>query len=178
LNGLDALGDRMMFRLAYRNFGTHESLVAVHSIDLGTNNRNASTGVRWYEIRSPGTVPVVYQQSTYAPDATYRWMPSIAMDKQGDIAIGYSGSGSTSNPSIRYAARLASDPLNTMNPEIIVHTGAGAERIGLARWGDYSGMSVDPTDDCTFWYTNEYEPANGDFNWATRLGSFRFPTCN
>ncbi len=178
VNGLDSLGDRMMYRLAYRNFGSHESLVATHAIDVSGSNQTATTGVRWYEIRSPGTTPVVYQQSTYSPDATFRWMPSIAMDKNGDVAVGYSASGRTSNPSVRYAARLVSDPLNTLNAEKTMHAGAGAEKAGNTRWGDYSAMTIDPSDDCTFWYTNQYLAASGTLNWSTRIGSFKFPTCN
>lgn len=178
LNKLDSLGDRMMYRLAYRNFGDHESLVATHSVDVPGTARTVRTGVRWYELRSPGTTPVVYQQSTYSPDATYRWMPSIAMDKQGNVAVGYSASGASSDPSVRYAARLASDPLNTLQAEKTMVAGGGAQRIGLRRWGDYSSMTVDPTDDCTFWYTQEYMTGSGTFNWSTRIGSFKFPTCH
>jgi hypothetical protein len=120
---------------------------------------------------------VVYQQSTFSPDAAYRWMPSIAMDKQGNIAVGYSVSSATMNPGIRYTGRLASDPLNTLQAETTMVNGGGAQKIGLSRWGDYSAMTVDPADDCTFWYTTEYIPANGAFNWSTRIGSFKFPTC-
>ncbi len=178
LNKLDSLGDRMMYRLAYRNFGDHESLVATHSVDVGTTARTARTGVRWYELRSPGTSPVVYQQSTYSPDAVYRWMPSIAMDKVGDIAVGYTASGTSVDPSVRYTGRLASDPLNTLQAETTMVTGIGSQRIGLRRWGDYSAMTVDPADDCTFWYTQEYMSATGTFNWTTRIGSFKFPTCH
>ncbi len=178
LNRLDSLGDRMMYRLAYRNFGNHESLVATHSVDVGTTLRTARTGIRWYELRSPGTTPVVYQQSTYAPDALFRWMPSIAMDKAGDIAVGYSAAGITSDPSVRYAGRLASDPLNTLQAETTMIAGGGAQRTGLRRWGDYSTMTVDPTDDCTYWYTQEYMTTSGTFNWSTRIGSFKFPTCH
>ncbi len=178
INRLDSLGDRMMYRLAYRKFGDHESLVATHSVDIAGTQRTGVTGIRWYEIRSPGSTPVVYQQSTFSPDATYRWMPSIAMDKQGNIAVGYSVSSVTINPGIRYTGRLASDPLNTLQAETTMVNGGGAQKIGLSRWGDYSAMTVDPADDCTFWYTQEYIASSGTFNWSTRIGSFKFPTCN
>src|SRR5205807_8425464 len=98
---LDSLGDRLMYRLAYRNFGDHESMVVNHSVVAGS-----SVGVRWYELRSPGASPVVFQQGTFAPDASYRWMGSIAMDHAGDIAVGYSVSSSTIHPSIAYTGRV------------------------------------------------------------------------
>ncbi len=175
---LDSLGDRLMFRLAYRNFSGHESLVVNHSVKVGTSRKNPYTGVRWYEIRSPGTTPVVYQQSTYAPDTNYRWMGSIAMDKLGDIALGYSASGSALHPAIRYTGRLAGDALNTLQAETSIVEGAGSQSgSNLARWGDYSDMTVDPVDDCTFWYTTEYLKNTGAFNWNTRVASFKFSGC-
>ena len=177
-NQLDSLADRMMFRLAYRNYGNHESLVASHSVSVGTG-RKAYSGVRWYEIRSPDSTPVVYQQSTFAPDTTSRWMSSIAMDRAGDIALGYSASSKTTNvyPSVRYTGRRVNDALDTMETEVTLFAGTGAQTGGLDRWGDYSAMSVDPVDDCTFWYTNEYIASNGSYNWQTRIGSFKFPDC-
>ncbi len=172
---LDSLADRLMYRLAYRNFGSHESLVVSHSVDPGTGQ----SGIRWYEIRSPGSSPTVFQQGTFAPsDTSYRWMPSIAMDKAGDIAVGYSESSSTVAPSIFYTGRQASDPAGTMESEAPILNGAFSQTSGLSRWGDYSAMSVDPADDCTFWYTNEYLPSNGTFNWATQIASFVFPGCS
>ncbi|WP_267225534.1 hypothetical protein [Dyella silvae] len=175
---LDSLGDRLMFRLAYRNFSGHEALVATHSVKVGTTKRNQYTGVRWYEIRNPGTTPVVYQQSTFAPDQTYRWLGSVAMDKQGNMALGYSASSSTIHPAIRYTGRLATDPLNTMQSENSIIEGLGSQSgNNLSRWGDYSAMTIDPVDDCTFWYTNEYLRTTGAFNWNTRLESFKFSTC-
>jgi hypothetical protein len=171
-NRLDSLGDRLMYRLAYRNFGDHESLVANDSVTVGS-----SVGIRWYELRNPGGTPFVYQQSTYAPDSNYRWMGSMAMDGSGDIALGYSVSSATMRPAIRYTGRLASDPLNTMGSETTLTSGVGSQTGTLHRWGDYSSMSVDPSDDCTFWYTTEYLTVNGTFNWHTRIGSFRFPGC-
>ncbi len=170
---LDSLADRLMYRLAYRNFGDHESLVASHSVDPG----NATSGVRWYEIWNPASAPVVHQQGTFAPDASYRWMPSIAQDKNDNMAVGYSVSSSTMHPSIYYTGRLSSDPLNTMQSESPIINGGGSQLPNLGRWGDYSSMSVDPTDDCTFWYTTEYLISNGTFNWSTWIASFSFPGC-
>jgi len=179
---LDSLGDRLMYRLAYRNFGDHESLVANHSVNAGSQ-----TGVRWYEIRSPASGPVVYQQGTYAPDTNHRWMASIAMDSAGDIGLGFSVSGSTIHPQIHYTGRLSSDPLGSLTQgEASIIDGAGSQttylcfpffQCALTRWGDYTGMQIDPSDDCTFWYTDQYIPSTGSFNWSTRLATFKFPSC-
>ena len=170
---LDSLADRLMYRLAYRNFGDHEALVVNHSVTAG-----ASVGIRWYEIRSPNSTPTVYQQGTYAPDATFRWMGSIAMDKAGNIALGYSASSSSINPGIRYTGRAPGDALGTMQVETIIQPGGGSQLSNLNRWGDYSAMTVDPVDDCTFFYTAEYLKADGTFNWSTKIASFKFPSCN
>ena len=169
---LDSLADRLMYRLAYRNFGTHESLVTNHSVVAGS-----SGGVRWYEIQNPSGTPTVAQQGTFAPDSNYRWMGSIAMDQAGDMAVGYSVSSSSVNPSVRYTGRVPTDPAGTMEAEVNVVSGSGSQGTGLSRWGDYSAMQVDPVDDCTFWYTQEYIKANGTFNWSTRIANFKFPTC-
>jgi streptogramin lyase len=172
-NKLDSLGDRLMFRLAYRNFGGHESMVVSHAVTSGS-----SVGMRWYELRPSSGSLTVYQQGTYAPDSTYRWMGSIAMDKAGDMALGYSASSSTLHPQIRYTGRLVGDSLGTMpQGEATLYEGPGSQ-TSYARWGDYTEMSVDPSDDCTFWYVNEYLPSNGSFNWHTRIGSFKFPSCS
>ncbi|MCX3060551.1 hypothetical protein [Streptomyces beihaiensis] len=169
---LDSLSDRLMYRFAYRNFGDHESLVVDHAVTAGS-----SVGVRWYEMRLSGGNPTVYQQGTYAPDSTYRWMGSIAEDTAGNIALGYSDSSSSAHPSIRYTGRLAGDTLGTMTQgEVTAITGGGSQ-TSYSRWGDYTSMSVDPSDGCTFWYTNEYIPSNGNFNWHTRLASFTLPNC-
>jgi hypothetical protein len=170
---LDSLGDRVMYRLSYRNFGSYESLLVTHSV-----NTTSSVGVRWYEIRNPeGTPPTLYQQGTYTPDSKFRWMPSIAQDKVGNIAVGYSVSSNSMHPAIRYAGRLPSDPLGTMESENSILEGAGALLPGNGRWGDYSAMTVDPLDDCTFWYTNEYYSVSSLKNWRTRIASFKFPSC-
>jgi uncharacterized repeat protein (TIGR01451 family) len=177
---LDSLGDRLMYRLAYRNFGDHESLVVNHSVVADPVSQNS--GVRWYEIQNPNgaTPPVVAQQSTFAPDSGYRWMGSVAMDVSGDLAVGYTVINATSNPPIfasgAIAARTAVDPPSTLQPETTIIAGAG-EQIGLTRWGDYSAMQVDPVDDCTFWYTTEYLSTTGSFNWNTRIVNFKFPGC-
>ena len=105
-------------------------------------------------------------------------MGSIAMDKLGNMAVGYSASSSAIHPAIRYTGRLVSDPLNTMQAENSIIEGTGSQTSRLSRWGDYSAMSVDPVDDCTFWYTNEYLKTDGSFNWSTRIASFKFPSCN
>jgi hypothetical protein len=170
---LDSLADRMMYRLAYRNFGDHEALVTNHSVTSG-----GVAGLRWYEIRSPGGTPTVTQQSTFQPDATYRWMGSVAMDHVGNMLLGYSASSSSLHPSVRVTGRLATDPLNTMQAETLVVTGNGSQSgSNLSRWGDYSAMQIDPADDCTFWYTQEYEQSTGAFNWSTRIATFKFPSC-
>ena len=170
---LDSLADRLMYRLAYRNFGTHESLVTNHSVTAG----GAPSGVRWYELRNPGGTPSLLQQSTFSPDATSRWMGSIAMDQQGNMLLGYSASSSSVRPSVRITGRAASDAPSTMQAETSVIAGVGSQTGGLSRWGDYSAMTVDPVDDCTFWFTTEYLKATGSFNWSTRIASYKFPTC-
>ncbi len=185
---LDSLADRLMYRLAYRNFGDHESLVVNHTVGVGTTKHTQVASVRWYELRNPvGSYlavadvynqPVVFQQGTLGTsDGIHRWMGSIAMDKQGNIALGYSASSGSVKPSIRYTGRLAGDPINAMQTETVAKAGGGSQTAKLNRWGDYSTMSVDPVDDCTFWYTNEYLKSNGTFNWSTWITSFKFPGC-
>jgi len=171
-DGLDALSGRLMYRLQYRNFGTHQSMVTNHTVNAGRFKR---AGIRWYELRDEGNGWSIYQQGTYAPDLMHRWMGSIAMDGEGNIALGYSTSSRFNYPSIRYTGRLASDPLGTMGQEEILFAGTGSQLKSYNRWGDYSMMAVDPTDDHTFWYTNEYYAETSQFNWKTRIGSFAFP---
>jgi hypothetical protein len=170
---LDSLSDRIMFRLGYRNFGDHESLVVNHAVTAG-----GSVGVRWYEIRqTAGGPPSVFQQGTYAPDGTFRYMGSAAMDKVGNIALGYSASSASIAPQIRYTGRRASDPLGQLpQGEGTIIAGSGSQ-TSFSRWGDYSSMVVDPADGCTFWYANEYLVATGNFNWHTRIASFTLPGC-
>jgi hypothetical protein len=173
---LDSLGDRLMYRLAYRNFGTYESLVVNHSVNA-TVGGTSTVGVRWYEIHSPNSSPAVFQSGTFAPDTTYRWMGSMGMDKVGDIAVGYSASSSSINPAIRYTGRVPTDNLGTLESEATILSGTGSQTGSLSRWGDYSSISIDPVDDCTFWYTNEYLTTNGSYNWNTRIASFKITGC-
>ena len=175
---LDSLGDRLNYRLSYRNFGTHEAMVINHPVATGN-----TTGIRWYELRNAAgqslssAAPVVYQQGTYSPDSVYRWMGSAALDKTGGIAIGYNISSSSTGPSIRYTGRGPADPLGALGSESFVMDGAGSQLATLARWGDYSTISVDPRDGCTMVFTTEYLPANGSYNWTTYIYSFKLSTC-
>jgi len=173
-NRLDGIGDRLMFRLAYRNFGDHEAVVGNYTVSSG-----GVAGIRWFELRNVTNGPVTkFQESTYQPDTSWRWMGSAAMDQQGNLALGYSASSSAINPQIRYAGRLLTDPLNMLTQgETTLFAGAGSQTGTLNRWGDYSDLTVDPVDDCTFWYTQEYIPANGSSNWRTRIGAFKFAGC-
>jgi hypothetical protein len=179
-NKLDSLGDRLMYRLSYRNFGDHESLVINHSVTSGTG-----VGVRWYELRNAtgqtlgSANPVLFQQGTFAPTNDFRWMGSAAMDKTGGIAIGYNiSNASTIVPSIRYAYRGPADPLGTLGNETTILVGSGIQTATLTRWGDYSTISVDPVDGCQMVFTSQYQPANGNFNWSTYIYSFKLSTCN
>ena len=175
---LDSLGDRPMYRLAFRNFGDHEAIVATHSV---ATSGTSGSGVRWYEFRmtppSASGAFSLYQAGTFAPDSAYRWMGSIAMDQNGDIGLAYSASSSSIHPAIRHTGRLPTDQLGTMEAEGSLLEGPGSQTNGLSRWGDYSDIRIDPTDDCTFWYVNQYLPNNGTFNWTTFVGSFKFPSC-
>ncbi len=168
-NQLDSLADRLMYRLAYRNFGDHEAMVVNHSVTSGS-----SVGVRWYELRGTFSsgAPTVYQQGTFAPDSDYRWMGSIAMDKNGDIALGYSTSSTTTYPAVRFTGRTSAYPLNTMAPETTLQVGGGSQ-TGYTRWGDYTALRIDPSDDTTFWYTNEYYSNTSSGSWNTFIGSFQ-----
>ncbi|MGW4161697.1 hypothetical protein [Streptomyces sp. NPDC004788] len=188
---LDPLSDRLMHRLQYRNFGTYESMVVNHTVNV---DGAGHAGVRWYELHRPagGANWILHQQGTFAPDAAHRWMGSIAMDKAGNMALGYSVSSAPATPtaqnpkvypSIRAAARLAGDPLGLLpQSELKIRDGkgsqTGASPEGIGRWGDYSAMQVDPTDGCTFWYTTEYMQTTSNAGWQTRVASFKFPTCN
>jgi hypothetical protein len=176
---LDSLADRLMYRLSYRKFGDHESMVINHSVTSGTG-----TGIRWYELRNAAgqsfatAAPVLHQQGTFAPNNDFRWMGSAAMDKTGGIAVGYNISSAAIVPSLRYAYRGPADPLGTMGNETSILAGVGSQTGNLSRWGDYSTISVDPVDGCTMVFTTEYLPANGSFNWTTYIHSFKLSTCN
>lgn len=174
---LDGIGQRLMDRLVYRNFGDHESLLVNHTV-----TSSGVAGIRWYEIRDPGGTPTVYQQGTFSPDANnWRWAGSIDQDQAGDIALGYSissaGSPGVAHPSIAWAGRLAGDPLGTFGQtENIIDSGAFNDTQFGQRWGDYSSMTIDPSDDCTFWYTNELYSASST-HWSTAIASTKFPNC-
>ena len=173
---LDAIADRVMYRLQYRNFGTHQTLVTNHTVDV---NGQDHAGVRWYEIRINSGVPSIYQQGTYAPDTNHRWMGSAAMDSAGNIAIGYNVSGSQMFPRISFTGRTATDPLGQMTlGEGDVIVGTGAQTHSSSRWGDYSLLAVDPTDGCLFWFTTEYLAGTTSAGWRTRVGAFRIDGCS
>lgn len=172
---LDALFNRAMRRAAYRNFGTHESFVLTQAVDVGS----VRAGKRWWEIRKTdasleggGGTWTIFQEGTYAPtDGAGRFMGSVAMDGEGNIALGFSISSTSVLPAIHATGRRADDPLGlmTMN-ELVIKAGEGVQ-TNTQRWGDYSAMNVDPADDKTFWYTNEIVGADGF--WTTWVGSFR-----
>jgi hypothetical protein len=167
---LESLSDRLMYRLQYRNFGTYRAMVTNHTVDV---DGSGHAGIRWYELRNTGAGWSIYQQGTWSPDASHRWVGSIAMNSVGDMALGYSVSDATSiYPSIRYTGRKSGDPLGTMSiTEQNIITGTGSQTGTSARWGDYSMMSVDPSDDVTFWYTTEYIQTTGLKSWRTRIAS-------
>lgn len=181
---LDAIGDRLMHRLQYRNFGTHQSLVTNHTVNVGTGTTQAlhQAGVRYYELRNTAGTYGVNEQASFAPDATNRWMGSAAMDQQGNLAVGYSVSSTTVFPGVRYAGRLAGDPPNGLfQGEATMQAGGFVQTNTSSRWGDYSSTNLDPSDDCTFWHTNEYyldDQPGITAEWHTRVGSFKVnPTC-
>jgi hypothetical protein len=171
---LDVQGDKIMQRLAYRKVGDHESIVAAHSIAT----QAGGGGVRWYEFRlDKERDPVLYQEGTYAPGGFYRWMPSIAMDKKGDIGVGYSFGGAPNFPGQRFAARQAGDPKGQLTLQETVLANGEASQKGTLRWEDYTTTAMDPSDDCTLWYVGDYLK-EGDLSYRTRIGSFRVPNCS
>ena len=167
---------RPLHRLAYRNFGTHESLVTNQSVEAAPG----IAGIRWWEVRSPDANPVLFQEGTYAPgvnDGIHRWMGSIAMDSQGNIGVAYSASSNDIFPAIRYTGRLSFEPLGIMTlGEGSIVEGLGSQ-TGSQRWGDYTSLTVDPIDDCTFWHVNEYFETSSTNNWQLRIGAFKFDEC-
>ncbi len=170
-NNLDTVAPRLMHRLAYRNLGSHEVLVGSHTVDAdGTDH----AGVHWFEIRDPFGTPFMQQDNVWAPDADHRWMGSVVMDKNGNMALGYSISSATTFPSIRYTGRMAGDALGTMRAEQTAFAGGGSQTSTSNRWGDYSSMNVDPNDDATFWYTQEYYKSTSSGGWSTGIVSFAF----
>ncbi|HEX7314759.1 MAG TPA: Ig-like domain repeat protein [Pyrinomonadaceae bacterium] len=178
---LDTLGDKLMYPLAYQNLGGVESIYSSHTV----NNNQGGTGptaIRWYQFNVTGntvaTTPVQQQSFNNGGDGLWRTMPSINVDHDGNVAIGYTASSATVDPGIRYAGRLAADPPNTMaQGEAVMTPGTGHQTSTSGRWGDYSSMFVDPTDGCTFYHTNEYYSATSASAWNTRVGAFKFPTC-
>ena len=181
---LDTLSDRLMFRFAYRNFGGgKESLIVTHTVNVvaaGTDPAHAA--VRYYQLdrTDPSAAYTIAEQQTFSPDASNRWMSSGAMNFQGDTAVGFSVSSSTIFPSVRYAAKLATDPAGSglAQGEQTIIAGAGSQTSSSKRWGDYSDMTVDPADDCTFWYTQEYFVTSGTGQWRTRISKFAPRTCS
>src|SRR4029434_7855510 len=187
---LEILPDSIMQKLQYRGVGAAESLWVVHTVPL---SGTAQSAIQWAQLNVTRgtTAPLSVQHQIYSPDTTlFRFMPSIAVDNQGNVAIGFSTSGAVAPnfPSIAYVGRLAGDPPNTLpQTEVQMIAGAGSQIFNCGtppapcdRWGDYTAMTVDPVDDCTFWYTNQYysSQANGNVgNWQTRIGSFKFPGC-
>ena len=194
---LESLADRLMYRLAYRRFADgHESLLLNHTVAQERNS--GAVAIRWYELRTPATTPTVYQSGTLAPDANNRWIGSIAMDKVGNIGLAYSVSGSSMVPSVYYTGRAVSDSQKgRLGKEVEIVKGGGSQTCllsngqcnpdclkadgscitNIARWGDYSSLTVDPSDDCTMWFTTEYLKTTGGFNWSTIVYSFRFKGC-
>ncbi|HTR26491.1 MAG TPA: choice-of-anchor D domain-containing protein [Terriglobales bacterium] len=176
---LETISDRLMYRLVYRNFGDHTVLLTAHSVQVN----GTGSGVRWYEIRNPETSPILFQSGTFSPDSQYRFMPAIAMDQNQNIAVGFtrSGSGAGQYPSLVYAGRVPTDPTGTLESEVTMLAGTGSQSSGgLDRWGDYSSLTVDPTDDCTFWFSESYIKSTGEnqgLNWSTGIGTFNFPGC-
>ncbi|MFL6208009.1 MAG: proprotein convertase P-domain-containing protein [Pyrinomonadaceae bacterium] len=184
-SALDVISDRLMFRLAYRNFGDHESLALNYSVNAATNP-TFRAGVRYYEIRrtNPAAAWTVQEQATMAGaagDTEHRWMGSTALNGSGSQAVAYSVSSTTVFPSIRYAGRLSGDPAGSLaQGEQTLVNGTSAQTSTSGRWGDYTDLTVDPTDDCTFWYAGEYvtgATAPDNTRWHTRVGAFKFGTC-
>jgi hypothetical protein len=196
---LDTIGDRLMYRLQYRNRDGVESLVAVHTVNAGVHltTRNPTpaehqAAPRYYELRrsAPGGAFSIYDQATFAPDAPVppalptglnRWMGSAAIDNQGNLVVGYSVSNLTTFPSVFFAARAFDETAGLLQGEKSIFDGLGSQILSGNRWGDYSALQLDPVDECTFWYVNEYYPpgdrTTNQFNWHTRVGTFRFPSC-
>jgi len=170
---LDAQGDKIMPRVVYRRFGGHESIVAVHSIDTAAGGG----GVRWYEFRlDRQRVPQVHQQGTYAPDGFYRWMASPAIDRFGNIGIGYSFGGTPHFAGQRFAGRVAADPPGQLTMRETILAEGEASQSTTMRWEDYTQTAIDPSDDCTVWYVGDYLKKDAT-SYTTRIGAFRMPGC-
>ena len=179
---VEALGDRLMFRLAYRNFGDHEAMVVAHNVTPGKGS-TAVSAMRWYEVRATpsGGKFALYQAGTFQDKSESLWMGSAAMDQTGDIALGMSVSSDVKEPSVWYTGRVPGDPLGKMEAPQVIVKGTSVEVGDSQRWGDYSSMGIDPGDDCTFWYSQMYYnkkfggKSSGD--WDTRIFAFKFNSC-
>ncbi|HEX9801373.1 MAG TPA: hypothetical protein VGC00_14530 [Thermoanaerobaculia bacterium] len=173
---LDPLDELQMYRAQFRHFEGHDALLLSTTVDSTGDN---VAGMRWAELRNTGSGWTLHQEGTYAPaDGENRWMGSVAMNGEGDVALGYSVASSGTYPSIRYTSRQAGDALGTLpGGEVEVIAGAGSQTSSFNRWGDYSAMSVDPVDDCTFWYTQEYYANTASFDFKTRIAAFPGPSC-
>jgi hypothetical protein len=170
---LDAQGDKIMSRVVYRRLGDREMIVAVHSI----NTEGGGGGVRWYELGVNKQRQVsLAQQGTYAPDAFYRWMGSPAIDRFGNIGIGYSFGGSPHFAGQRFAGRQPGDPRGVLTLQETVLVEGEAAQASTLRWEDYTTTAIDPADDCTVWYVGDYFKA-GATSYSTRIGAFRMPGC-
>jgi hypothetical protein len=166
---LDPLREVIMHRLQYRNFGTHRTLVGNFMTDVGVDQHE----VRWFELRQTTGPWGLFQEGTYGPDLTHRWMGAIAMDGTGNIGLAYNVSSTSVFPGLRFTGRVFSDPTGTMpEPETVIEPGTASN--SSSRYGDYAAMSIDPVDDCTFWFTGEYNPAT---QWSTRIAKLIFAEC-
>jgi hypothetical protein len=179
---LDSVASRLMYRMQYYNHAGTEKLVTNITVNTsGVAPINAASyraSVRYLELQRTGGAFSVNEQGTQSPTADGRWMGSAAEDNSADIAVGYSISSTTVHPSLAYAGRVPGDPAGTLEGEQTLFAGVGVQRGTSNRWGDYSALQLDPADFCTFWYTNEYyTTTNATFNWQTRIGAFKFPTC-
>jgi hypothetical protein len=178
---LDSQSDRLMYRVAYRNLGTHESLVFNQTVRTSPTGAPYRAGVRVYELRRAGSAFGVYDQTTLGDNLTSRWMAAAAQDHQGNIAFEYSSGNEADKPSILYSGRLAAEPAGAFRPEETLAKGTGVQTAFGFRWGNSSGMTVDVADDCTFWMTNQYftaeSQAESPFSWLTRIGKFKFAEC-
>jgi len=189
---LDSLGGFTMYRFAYWDDQPTPNVPATPPIpppfqhwyiNWSVDASGGGMGVRWMELiaiqRSiPVTALTVFQQATYAPDSQYRWMGSIARDNVQDVLLGYSVSSSSIHPSIAVAGRKYGDPMGTLSGETFAVNGTGSQPDTANRWGDYSTMGLDPSDNCTFFYTTEYYQINATFDWSTDISSWKFPTCH
>ena len=180
---VESLGDRLLFRLAYRNFGDHEAMVVAHAVSPGKGS-SAVSAMRWYELRATpaGGTFSLYQAGTFQNQTASLWMGAVGMDKVGNIALGMSASSDTVKPSIWYTGRQAGDPLGKMEAPVVAIKGTAVQIGDSARWGDYSSMSMDPSDDCTFWYAQMYynkkHGGNSSGDWSTHIFALKFDSCH